>query len=51
MEFVSDLFQLGFSAENQHEPEVTSDLKTVSFDDHHDVVAEILFALVGVGHA
>ena len=50
MEFPSDFLEFGFSAEDQHEPEVSSDLEAIGLDDVHDVVAEGLLALIGVGH-
>jgi len=51
VEFFGDLFQFGLSAEDQHEPEVSSYFEAIGFHYVHDVVAEGLLALVGVGHA
>ncbi len=50
VEFLGDLFQFGLGAEDQHEPEVSSDFDAIGFHYVHDVVAEGLLALVGVGH-
>ena len=49
VEAPSDLFKFGFSAEDQHEPEISGDFKIVGLNDIHDVVAEGLLALGG-GH-
>lgn len=51
VEFPSDLFEFRFGAEDQHETEISSDFEAVGFHYVHNVVAEGLLALVGVGHA